>query len=53
MSYARKDLAFADQLEAAVKARGFEALIDRTDIYAFEEWWKRIEDLIGRADTIV
>lgn len=36
-----------------MKARGFEALIDRTDIYAFEEWWKRIEDLIGRADTIV
>jgi hypothetical protein len=26
---------------------------DRTDIYAFEEWRKRIEDLIGRADTIV
>src|SRR5437764_1103137 len=53
ISYARKDLAFADQIEAALKARGFEALIDRTDIYAFEEWWKRIEDLIGRADTVV
>jgi hypothetical protein len=53
ISYARRDLAFADQIEAALKARGFEALIDRTDIYAFEEWWKRIEDLIGRADTIV
>ena len=53
ISYARKDLAFADQIEAALKARGFEALIDRTAIYAFEEWWKRIEDLIGRADTIV
>src|ERR1700738_2594213 len=25
----------------------------RTDIYAFEEWWKRIEALIGRADTVV
>src|SRR3954452_15873298 len=53
ISYSRKDLSFADQVEAALKARGFEALIDRTDIYAFEEWWKRIEDLIGRADTIV
>ena len=53
ISYARKDLAFADQLDAALKARGFEPLIDRSDIYAFEEWWKRIEDLIGRADTVV
>jgi hypothetical protein len=40
-------------VEAALKARGFEALIDRTEIYAFEEWWQRIETLIGRADTVV
>jgi TIR domain-containing protein len=45
-------MAFADRLEAALKARGFEPLIDRTDIYAFEEWWKRIEALIARADTV-
>src|SRR5438874_11002194 len=53
ISYSRKDMAFADRLEAALKARGFEPLIDRTDIYAFEEWWKRIEALIGQADTVV
>src|SRR3984893_18275362 len=53
ISYSRKDLAFADRLEAALKTRGFEPLMDRTDILAFEEWWKRIEALIGRADTIV
>jgi len=53
ISYSRKDIAFADRLEAALKARGFEPLIDRSDIYAFEEWWKRIQDLIGRADTVV
>jgi hypothetical protein len=53
ISYSRKDMAFADRLEAALKARGFEPLIDRTDIYAFEEWWKRIEALIARADTVV
>jgi hypothetical protein len=53
ISYSRKDLAFADRLEAALKARGFEPLIDRTEIYAFEDWWKRIQALIGRADTIV
>jgi hypothetical protein len=53
ISYSRKDMAFADQLEVALKAHGFETLIDRSDIYAFEEWWKRVEALIGRADTVV
>jgi WD40 repeat protein len=53
ISYSRKDTAFADRLEAALKTRGFEPLIDRTEIYAFEEWWRRIEALIVRADTIV
>src|SRR5947209_1209100 len=53
ISYSRKDMAFADRLEAALKARGFEPLIDRSEIYAFEEWWKRIEALIARADTVV
>ena len=53
ISYSRKDMIFADRLEAALKARGFEPLIDRAEIYAFEDWWKRIEALIGRADTVV
>ena len=53
ISYSRKDMAFADKLEAALKARGFEPLIDRAEIYAFEDWWKRIKALIGRADTVV
>src|ERR1700732_975619 len=53
ISYLRTDMAFADRLEAALKARGFEPLIDRTEIYAFEDWWKRIEALIGKADTVV
>ena len=46
-------MAFADRLETALKARGFEPLIDRTEIYAFEDWWKRIESLIVKADTII
>ena len=46
-------MAFADRLEAALKERGFDVLIDRQEIYAFEDWWKRIEALIGRADTVV
>ena len=53
ISYSRKDLVFVDRLEASLKGRGFEPLIDRTEIYAFEEWWKRIEGLIARADTVV
>jgi hypothetical protein len=53
ISYSRKDMEFADKLEAALKARGFEVLIDRQEIYAFEDWWKRIERLIGSADTVV
>jgi hypothetical protein len=53
ISYSRKDMAFADKLEAALKARGFQPLIDRTEIYAFEDWWKRVEALIRRADTVV
>jgi hypothetical protein len=48
ISYSRKDMAFADWLDSALKARGFEPLIDRTDIYAFEEWWKRVQELIAR-----
>ena len=53
ISYSRKDSVFADRLEGAFKARGLEASIDRDEIYAFEDWWKRIQALIGRADTIV
>jgi TIR domain len=34
VSYSRKDMAFADRLEAALKARGVEVLIDRSKIYA-------------------
>ncbi len=53
ISYSRQDLGFVDRLDPALKARGFEPLIDRTEIYAFEDWWKRIEGLIGKADTVV
>jgi hypothetical protein len=53
ISYSRKDVAFADRLDAGLKARGFEPLIDREEIYAFEDWWKRLQALIMRADTVV
>jgi len=53
ISYSRKNMAFADKLDAALKERGFEVLIDRNDIYAFDPWWERIQALIGGSDTIV
>jgi TIR domain len=53
ISYSRSDVVFVDRLEAALKERGIAPLIDRADIYAFEEWWKRIEGLIAGADTVV
>src|SRR5262249_43812725 len=53
ISYSREDRALADRLDAALKAQGFEPLIDRSDIYVFEEWWPRIEALVTQADTIV
>jgi tetratricopeptide (TPR) repeat protein len=55
ISYSRKDIDFVDRLDAALKARGFEPLIDRTDtdINALEQCWDRIKALISRADTVV
>src|ERR1700722_12765012 len=53
VSYSREDTAFADRLESALKIRGFEVFIDRHDISALEKWWKRIETLIVKADTVV
>ncbi len=53
ISYSRKDTTFADRIKAALEARGFEVAIDRREILVFEVWWKRIETLITRADTVV
>ena len=53
ISYSRRDLAFVDRLDAGLRAHGFEPLIDRGEIYAFEDWWDRIKTLIIKADTIV
>jgi hypothetical protein len=53
ISYSRQDMAFTYRLEAALTARDFEPLIDRSEIYAFEDWWKRIEALIAHADAVV
>jgi len=53
LSYSRQDMAFADTLESALRDRGLEPLIDRSEIFAFEDWWKRIQALIGQAATVI
>jgi hypothetical protein len=44
---------FADQLDAALNAYGFECSIDRHGISGGEEWKRRLSNLISEADTVV
>ncbi len=44
---------FVDRLDEELKAHGLSPLIDRSEIYAFEDWWHRIQILIVKSDTIV
>jgi WD40 repeat protein len=53
ISYSRKDIEFADRLELALRESGFVTLIDRAEILALEDWWKRIETLVTQADTVI
>jgi len=51
LSYSRKDRDFVDRLAAAIGDNGLTPLIDRSDIYALEDWWARVEELIVQADV--
>jgi TIR domain len=53
ISYSRDDLDFADQLNAALDACGFECFIDRQGISGGEDWKRRLGNLISEADTVV
>jgi TPR repeat protein len=53
ISYSRDDLKFADQLDAALNACGFECLIDRHGISGGEDWKRRLGNLIREAETVV
>jgi hypothetical protein len=53
ISYSRDDLAFADQLRAALKGYGFSVTIDREDIPGGDAWRRRLNALIRDADTVV
>src|SRR5262249_20266558 len=45
ISYSREDLYFADQLNAALDASGFECFIDRHSISGGEDWKRRLGNL--------
>src|SRR5215469_7735382 len=53
ISYSRDDLDFADQLDAALNACGFECVMDRHGISGGEDWKRRLGNLISEADTVV
>jgi hypothetical protein len=53
ISYSRDDLYFANQLDTALDAWGFECVIDRQGISGGEDWKRRLGDLISEADTVV
>lgn len=53
ISYSRQNLAFVDRLQAALAERDIDAAVDRSEIAKGEEWWKRIEQLITEADTVL
>jgi len=46
-------LYFADQLDDALNACGFECVIDRHGISGGEDWKRRLGNLISEADTVV
>ena len=52
--YSRRDSSpFADELVAGLELLGFEAVIDREDIAAAEDWEARLAALIQASDTII
>jgi hypothetical protein len=53
ISYSRDDIAFADQLYAALGAFDFELTIDRHSIPGGDKWEKRLGTLIRDAGTVV
>src|SRR5262245_22645114 len=53
ISYSRTDEGFAIVLRQELEARGIEVLRDVDDTLPGEEWWRRLQSLIGAAHAIV
>ena len=53
ISYPRADMAFADAVVDALKARDIDVLIDRRDLPYGEEWKPELLDFVRRSDAVV
>lgn len=53
VSYSRDDVAFADQLVAALDHLRYRPIIDRHEAHGGDDWKKRLGALILTADTVV
>jgi WD40 repeat protein len=53
ISYSRKDADFAAWLRHGLDERGIEVFQDIADTLPGEEWWRRLQQLIGEADTVI
>ena len=64
ISYSRKDKQFVEQLVPALEAENIEVFIDNSEhrrkdeqdsksIAIFEDWWKRLEEMIIKSDTVI
>ena len=53
LSYSRKDAAFAVWLRERLEKDGIEVYRDVDDTLPSEQWWARLQQLIGDADTIL
>ena len=53
VSYSRKDSEFATWLRGALAEHGIEVFLDIEDTLPGEEWWRRLQELIGQTDTVI
>ena len=53
ISYSRKDADFSAWLRRGLDERGIEVFQDIADTLPGEEWWRRLQQLIGEADTVI
>jgi len=53
VSYSRQEASLADWLRQQLDSAGFEVFRDVESTLPGEEWWRRLMDLIARADVIV
>jgi len=53
ISYSRRDKAFVETLDAALRSLNRDPWVDWEDIYKGEEWWKAIQRGIESANTFI